>query len=77
MVTLGGKKNREMQPVHLHTGICPSPGAIRYILNDMVEGVSQTVLDKNINEVLAEPPLAINIHKSIKDPTVVVGCGDL
>jgi hypothetical protein len=65
------------QPAHIHMGECPSPGAVKYPLTNVVSGLSETTLDVSVAELKSELPLAINVHKSPQDLPTYVACGDL
>jgi len=77
VIIMTGKKSAEAQPAHLHLGACPTPGAISYVLNDVANGVSETVLDTTMANLFTEKELAVNVHKSIKEAAIVVSCGDI
>ena len=65
------------QPMHIHTGSCPTPGAVKYPLNSLVNGKSETVLQVSVEQLVAELPLALNLHKSSGEASVYVACGNL
>lgn len=65
------------QPAHIHIGACPAPGAVAYPLNNVVNGMSETMLAVSTAELLGKLPLAINIHKSADDAKTYVSCGDI
>jgi hypothetical protein len=66
------------QPAHVHLGSCPKPGAVKYPLNNVVNGKSETILDINLSEVLeSKEKLAINVHKSAAESSVYTACGDV
>ncbi|MBI2621050.1 MAG: CHRD domain-containing protein [Candidatus Levybacteria bacterium] len=65
------------QPAHIHTGACPDVGDVVYPLTNVVDGVSETVLDVDLATLLSERPLAINVHKSTQEASVYTSCGDL
>ncbi len=74
-------------PAHIHTGQCPEVGDITYPLEPVAfdanasagaspnTGVSVTVLDAPIDEILAQQS-AVNVHL-YTDPSVYVACGGL
>lgn len=76
IINLSGEKSAS-EPAHVHFGVCPKPGAIKYVLNDVVNGSSETELDVPIEELVASGSMAINVHKSIDDYATVVSCGDI
>ena len=65
------------QPAHIHVGACPDVGAVKYPLTSPVNGVSETMLDVTLAQLKSELPLGINVHKSAKEASVYVSCGDL
>jgi uncharacterized protein YxeA len=65
------------QPAHIHSGRCPTPGAVVYPLTDVVNGTSVTALDTNFNELVNQGDLAVNVHKSSAESNVYVSCGDV
>lgn len=65
------------QPIHIHKGACPGVGAIAYPLTSLQDGVSETVLDVTLEDIKKQLPLAINIHKSLKEATVYTACGNI
>jgi len=65
------------QPAHVHTGSCAELGGVKYPLTSPVNGTSDTTLDVSYDELLAELPLAINVHKSVAEAGVYVACADI
>lgn len=76
-ISLDGAPAGVSQPAHIHSGACPTPGEVIYPLNNVVDGISETVLDVNIEKLKSELPLAINVHKSSQEASVYVSCGNL
>lgn len=74
---LTGAPSGTRQPAHIHSGSCPEVGGVKYPLNFPTDGRSETVLDVSLDQLRAELPLAINIHKSVSESAVYVSCGDL
>lgn len=72
----GGTKG-VAQPAHIHVGVCPGVGAVKYGLNSVVDGKSETVLNVNIGDFRKMGPLAVNVHKSAAQVGVYVACGEL
>ncbi|MDQ3098407.1 MAG: CHRD domain-containing protein [bacterium] len=67
------------QPAHIHVGVCPLSGAIKYPLTNVVNGESETILPAGvtITTLKAAGPLAVNIHKSATELSKYIACGDL
>lgn len=66
------------QPAHIHTGACPDVGAVTHPLEDVVDGISTTVLEgvtlADLKDLL---PLGINVHQSADAVAVYTSCGDI
>src|SRR5947209_5290902 len=61
-INLKGQPANLAQPAHIHLGSCPNPGVVKYPLNPVLNGTSETVLDTNGDDLLKMMPLAINVH---------------
>jgi hypothetical protein len=68
------------QPSHIHSGKCPTPGEVKYPLNDITvaegQAQSETTIDAKLED-LKKGDLAINIHKSAQELTNYTSCGDI
>ncbi len=64
-------------PAHIHVGACPNPGAVKYPLTSVVNGMSETTLNVSLDTLKQSLPLAINVHKSEAEANVYVACGDV
>lgn len=77
-LNLSGGDFAKPQPAHIHLGVCPKPGAVKYPLTDVVEGQSVTTLPVSLAELKADgAAMAINIHKSAAEVSTYTACGDL
>jgi len=76
-VNINGAPAGIAQPMHIHTGSCPTPGAVLYPLTSLMNGISETVIDVPLSKILSELPLAINVHKSAAEAKIFVSCGDI
>lgn len=77
-LTLSGGIFTAPQPAHVHVGSCPTPGAVKYPLSDVVNGMSVTTLDASYEDMTqATDKLAINVHKSASESKVYTACGDV
>lgn len=65
------------EPAHIHSGTCANIGGVKYALSNVIAGSSVTVVDSSLAELKAEFPLAINIHKSVKEIGTYIACVDL
>ncbi len=77
IVNIPGKPGTEAQPAHIHLSSCATIGAVKYPLTSITNGASQTTLDVSLDQLLAQLPLSINVHKSSTEASVYVACGDL
>lgn len=65
------------QPAHIHFENCANIGGVSYPLNNVTDGLSETLLDVSLKQILDERPLSINVHKSTEEPGIYVACGDI
>jgi len=65
------------EPAHIHVGSCPNVGGVKYALNDIVGGKSETVINASMADLKAGLPLAINVHKSASESTVYIACANV
>jgi len=77
VLSMTGEPTGASQPTHFHSGSCANLGAVKYPLNDLVNGASSTKLDLSLDELLANLPLALNTHKSASEMAVNMACGDM
>jgi len=66
---------KEGKPIHIHEGTCEALGSVKYPLNNVGGGVSNTLLDLTLDQLLRERPLAINILQSPEG--ISIACGNL
>ncbi len=66
------------QPAHIHKGTCekldPKPA---YPLKMVHDGQSETTVEGVTLAQLQKAPYAINVHKSAKEATTYVSCGNI
>jgi len=74
---LAGAPEGIVQPAHIHTGSCANIGGVVYPLTFPMNGVSETTLNVSLDALLAQLPLALNVHKSPEEANIYVACGDL
>jgi hypothetical protein len=65
------------QPAHIHTGFCPKVGEVKYPLNNVVNGKSDTIINATFEQLKKELPLGLNVHKSIAEAKTYTACGNL
>ncbi len=65
------------QPAHIHFENCENIGGVKYPLNNVVDGMSETQLEVSVEQILSERPLSINVHRSIEEAQIYVACGDI
>jgi LPXTG-motif cell wall-anchored protein len=63
-------------PAHIHSGSCPTPGAVVFPLTSVTNGRSETTVAASIADIL-KAPHAINIHKSPQEIPVYTSCGNV
>jgi hypothetical protein len=75
---LAGGADGVDQPAHIHTGTCstldPKP---KYALKPLHEGQSETTIEGLSLAGLQKGGYVINVHKSAKEATVYVSCGNI
>jgi hypothetical protein len=77
-IAMVGKKYTSPQPAHIHVGECPKPGDVKFPLNNVVDGKSETVVAVKFEDLFTTLlPLAVNVHKSAEEAAVYTACGDL
>ncbi len=64
------------QPVHIHTGACPTPGGVVFPLSNLKEGKSTTMVNAKLSDI-ANGKHAINAHKSAAEASVYTACGNV
>jgi len=65
------------EPAHIHLGSCANIGGVKYPLNSVVNGKSETMISVSLPQLKAQLPLAINVHKSAEDINTYIACTDL
>lgn len=77
-VTITGEPSGADEPMHIHQGTCPNPGAVVYPLTNVVNGKSTTDITATLAS-LTGGTFAINGHKSATqlDQPNYVFCGNI
>lgn len=76
------------QPIQISSGTCTNPGELLYSLSTLKQndttgtvgtdlGVSDTILDVSLDDLLAKGPLAISVRKTPEEANVSVACGEI
>ena len=76
-LSIEGFPENTPQPAHIHTGVCPDVGGVKYPLSNVVNGASTTTLKVSLAQLEKDLPLGINVHKSVSESSVYTACGDL
>lgn len=74
-IKLDGSPFNIEENAHIHSGICPNVGEVKYPLKDVVKGQSITTLNVSFEKLVSQLPLALNIHKAGTD--ISVSCGNI
>lgn len=76
VINLTGTPEGVAQPVHIHQGTCENLGGVKYPLEAVKDGTSETTVDAKLSD-LTTGDFAINVHKSENDLSTHVACGDI
>lgn len=60
----------EVQPAHIVSGDCKNPGLIKYPLASVVNGKVDSLINKRLDELKLELPLALVVYKSVKSSEI-------
>lgn len=78
MLALSGGMYTAAQPAHIHVGSCPTPGAVKYPLTNVMNGRSETMLNVDLKTLMASSEkLSLNVHKSAAESQIYTACGNL
>lgn len=66
-----------IRPIQISNGTCATPEDLKYPLNDIIQGVSETTLGLPMSEFLGQGPMVLNVYKSPDESTVRTACADL
>jgi CHRD domain len=76
VIDLTGAPEGVAQPAHIHQGTCENLGGPKYPLEAVKNGNSETTIDAKLSDLTAGD-YAINVHKSEKEISTYVACGDI
>lgn len=78
IVTLNFKNSsKDFHPTFIYEGSCQKLGKIKTALLSDKSGESETILPYSTEALLFDLPLAINVYKSVSEPTTSIACGDI
>ncbi len=73
---LDGAPEGASEPASLNLGKCPRVGEVKFPLNPVSAGHSETILNASYSQLVSYVPFAISI-RSGKDPKLQVACGEV
>ena len=76
IIALTGEDPAAVEPAHIHVGSCPTPGAVKWPLTNVVHGTSVTILDVPIGEI-NKAGFAVNVHESKANIMNYVACATI
>ena len=77
VVAIKGVPKGVIEPIHIHQGVCGNLNPVpKWPLTPVQNGKSVTVVPVSLDALL-KGKYAINVHKSPKDLTVYVACGNI
>jgi len=76
VINLTGAPEGIAQPAHIHQGTCENLGGPKYPLEGAKNGESETTVDVKLSD-LTTGDFAINVHKSEKEISTYVACGEI
>ena len=76
VINLTGAPEGIAQPTHIHQGTCANLGGPKYPLEGVKNCVSETTVDVKLSD-LTTGDFAINVHKSEKEISTYVACGEI
>lgn len=77
ILEVGNAPANVAQPAHVHLSSCATIGGVKYPLDSLVNGRSETLLAISLDDLTSQEQLSINVHKSAAEASVYVACGDL
>lgn len=76
VVNVTGEPAGGSEPEHIHVGSCPTVGAVKYPLKNVVNGTATTVVNVPL-ATLTAGTFAINLHESAANIKVYIACGNI
>lgn len=73
----GAPRGGVEEPAHLHAGVCGELKEVKYSLEPVKGGRSETVLAVAFRDLLTQWPLAVGVHRSADELQTFVACGEL
>jgi hypothetical protein len=65
------------QPASIRAGTCAAMGAVRYPLNNVVDGKSETIITPAMHFIHGLGDSIVVVGKSATEPEVIASCGNL
>jgi hypothetical protein len=76
VINVTGEPAGGSEPDHIHVGSCPTVGAVKYPLANVVNGTSTTMVNVPLSTLTAGT-YAINLHESAQNIGKYIACGDI
>ena len=76
VLAITGEPAGGSEPAHIHVGSCPTVGAVKYPLTNVVNGTSTTTVNAPL-ATLTAGAYAINVHQSVANIKTYVASGDI
>lgn len=65
------------QPAHINLGSCDQIGSLKYNLNPVVDGKSETTLQPALHFIHGLGQLTVNVRKSAAENMAIISCGPI
>jgi hypothetical protein len=75
-IAITGEPSGAIEPAHIHTGSCPTPGGVKWPLSNVVHGSSITTVNAPFSEI-DKAGFAVNIHQSPTNIAIYKACGNI
>jgi hypothetical protein len=75
-IAITGEPMAAIEPAHIHTGSCPTPGGVKWPLSNVVHGSSVTTVNAPLSEI-NQAGFAVNVHHSPTNIANYKACGNI
>jgi hypothetical protein len=75
-IAIVGEPASANEPAHIHTGSCPTPGGVKWPLNNVVHGSSVSTVNAPFGQI-DQAGHAVNVHQSAANIATYKACGDI